>query len=200
MIFTTVYRNRVVQFPSLFLLSPVSFWQICFFGPDLMHSKTLINTGEKKIAGIACFTIPTIFQVVAGEGFEPTTSGLWARRATSCSTPRYSFSLEILSQGQIKVKNYFSDSQYCNNLLSRPSRPICPSRPQDAEAQIWAKGSNRARGANAKLKKARQIILPGFLGNKITDLRQWWNRLHSCERWQYHFCSHPWKHSLHWQE
>ena len=26
--------------------------------------------------------------VVAGTGFEPATSGLWARRATSCSTPR----------------------------------------------------------------------------------------------------------------
>ena len=25
---------------------------------------------------------------IAGEGFEPTTSGLWARRATNCSTPR----------------------------------------------------------------------------------------------------------------
>ena len=94
-IFTTAYRNRAVQFSSHFLLSPVSFWQICFFGPDLMHSKTLINTGEKKIAGIACFTIPTIFHVVAGEGFEPTTSGLWARRATSCSTPRYELALSM---------------------------------------------------------------------------------------------------------
>ena len=27
--------------------------------------------------------------MVAGEGFEPTTSGLWAQRAASCSTPRY---------------------------------------------------------------------------------------------------------------
>ena len=27
--------------------------------------------------------------VVAGAGFEPTTSGLWARRATNCSTPRH---------------------------------------------------------------------------------------------------------------
>ena len=29
--------------------------------------------------------------MVAGEGLEPTTSGLWARRATNCSTPRYWF-------------------------------------------------------------------------------------------------------------
>ena len=27
--------------------------------------------------------------MVAEEGLEPTTSGLWARRATNCSTPRY---------------------------------------------------------------------------------------------------------------
>ena len=27
--------------------------------------------------------------VVAGTGLEPATSGLWARRATNCSTPRY---------------------------------------------------------------------------------------------------------------
>ena len=29
------------------------------------------------------------FYLVAGEGLEPTTSGLWARRATNCSIPRY---------------------------------------------------------------------------------------------------------------
>ena len=29
--------------------------------------------------------------MVAEVGFEPTTSGLWARRATSCSTPRYKY-------------------------------------------------------------------------------------------------------------
>ena len=29
-----------------------------------------------------------LFFMVAGEGLEPTTSGLWARRATDCSTPR----------------------------------------------------------------------------------------------------------------
>ena len=28
-------------------------------------------------------------KMVAEEGFEPSTSGLWARRATSCSTPRF---------------------------------------------------------------------------------------------------------------
>ena len=31
------------------------------------------------------------YLLVAGEGLEPTTSGLWARRATNCSTPRYWF-------------------------------------------------------------------------------------------------------------
>ena len=28
-------------------------------------------------------------ELVAGEGLEPSTSGLWARRATNCSTPRH---------------------------------------------------------------------------------------------------------------
>ena len=33
-------------------------------------------------------TIPGLF-MVAEAGLEPTTSGLWARRASNCSTPRY---------------------------------------------------------------------------------------------------------------
>ena len=39
--------------------------------------------------------------LVAGAGFEPTTFGLWARRATNCSTPRYyyCFLLPIRNNG-----------------------------------------------------------------------------------------------------
>ena len=33
--------------------------------------------------------------MVAGTGLEPAASGLWARRATNCSTPRYSFSHSV---------------------------------------------------------------------------------------------------------
>ena len=42
-----------------------------------------------KVQKAAVFLSKTAALVVAGEGFEPTTSGLWARRATDCSTPRY---------------------------------------------------------------------------------------------------------------
>ena len=54
-------RNRAVQFPSLFLSSSIHFWQIRFIAYWKRCLEKLINTGKKKIVGIGCFTIPTIF-------------------------------------------------------------------------------------------------------------------------------------------
>ena len=65
----------------------------------IRHDKNLIiyqilsffNQIQKKRKSLE----PCVFKcfsdsfLVAGEGLEPTTSGLWARQATNCSTPRY---------------------------------------------------------------------------------------------------------------
>ena len=44
---------------------------------------------ENKKPWTCYFSIFKAFGLVAGGGLEPPTSGLWARRATNCSTPRY---------------------------------------------------------------------------------------------------------------
>ena len=57
----------------------------------------------------------TAIEMVAGEGLEPPTSGLWARRATDCSTPRWSLPLELslhnagamIPRTEAVVKHYF---------------------------------------------------------------------------------------------
>ena len=44
---------------------------------------------KKRITKPSKTMILWLFLLVAGEGLEPPTSGLWARRATNCSIPRY---------------------------------------------------------------------------------------------------------------
>ena len=68
-IFSVVCRNRAVQFPSLFLSSSIHFWQIRFIAYWKRCLEKLINTGKKKIVGIGCFTIPTIFQLLSCSPF-----------------------------------------------------------------------------------------------------------------------------------
>ena len=46
---------------------------------------------SKKYKKTADFLRNQRLNMVAGTGLEPAASGLWARRATNCSTPRYSF-------------------------------------------------------------------------------------------------------------
>ena len=56
------------------------------------RSKQDIKTPEH----LAFLRFSGVFYLVAGEGLEPTTSGLWARRATNCSIPRYMLSFRVL--------------------------------------------------------------------------------------------------------
>ena len=50
------------------------------------RSSSRHNPERKKRAGLLTYSF-----MVAEAGLEPTTFGLWARRATDCSTPRYFF-------------------------------------------------------------------------------------------------------------
>ena len=56
--------------------------------------------------------------MVAGEGLEPTTSGLWARRATNCSTPRY----WMLAYDMINQRNCQAD--WKNKFFEREIVPF----------------------------------------------------------------------------
>ena len=46
--------------------------------------------------------------IVAGAGLEPATFGLWAQRATNCSTPRYDAKVKLLYNFDKKrIRNEF---------------------------------------------------------------------------------------------
>ena len=69
--------------------------------------------------------------VVAEAGLEPTASGLWARRATNCSTPRY----EI--KGILVPVTGLEPVQYCyRGILSPLCLPIPPHRQISATDNI----------------------------------------------------------------
>ena len=55
--------------------------------PEILHSDISRIIKKRCKRHLQSFTACVC--VVAGAGFEPTTSGLWARRATNCSTPRH---------------------------------------------------------------------------------------------------------------
>ena len=83
------YRSTCIQQTGL---DPFVSW---LFNQRLrLPGRKVIETekaGHKQIQ-IAPHLLRCLIFLVAGEGFEPTTFGLWARRATSCSTPRRQFS------------------------------------------------------------------------------------------------------------
>ena len=74
-------------------LEPPAFWSVVRRSIQLSYRHIMaVPTGlEPAISSVTDWHVNhyTMEPLVAGEGFEPTTSGLWAQRATSCSIPRY---------------------------------------------------------------------------------------------------------------
>ena len=56
-------HSRFTDLQKTDIIAQYLFWQIRFIAYWKRCLEKLINTGKKKIVGIECFTIPTIFHV-----------------------------------------------------------------------------------------------------------------------------------------
>ena len=87
-----IFSQKVARIQSGMKITPQKAWWI--FPLELsnpLKCRLSIQKYHRFTSGI--FVSTSVDDVVAGEGFEPPSSGLWARRATSCSTPRRQYVL-----------------------------------------------------------------------------------------------------------
>ena len=106
--------------------------------------------------------------MVAEEGFEPTTSGLWAQRATSCSTPRYKWRRKqdsnprALSRLSVFKTDPFSRTWvflrlYLLKILN--SKMVDPAGLEPATARLWAGCSDQLSYGSIK---SIMVAVEGF--------------------------------------
>ena len=126
--------------------------------------------------------------MVAEAGLEPTTFGLWARRATNCSTPRY----YILSLYGAEDRNRTGTVFNYRRILSPVRLPVPPLRHilvaeiglEPTTPRVWTECSSQLSYS--------AIFMVAGTGLEPTTFGLWARRATNCSTPRYYILSYIW--------